>query len=89
MATKAMNFKFDEAEILDMKRIADVFNMTVTDVIKEALSEYLEKMKKDPYYRLSMNVKEASKSESEEILSEIEKLTDDDLSISTVKRFKV
>ncbi|MBR1861658.1 MAG: hypothetical protein IJ796_07355 [Lachnospiraceae bacterium] len=89
MATKAMNFKFDEAEIRDMKRIADVFNMTVTDVIKEALSEYMEKMKKDPYYRLSMNVKEASKSESEEILSEIEKLTDDDLSISTVKRFKV
>lgn len=89
MATKAMNFKMDEKEILDMKQVASVFNMTVTDVVKEAVREYLEKMKKDPFYRLTVNVEEASVSESEEILSEINNLNDDDLVISSTKRFGV
>ena len=49
MAVKAMNFKMDEAEILDMKNVASVFHMTVTDVIKEAVREYVDKMKNDPF----------------------------------------
>ena len=89
MATKAMNFKMDEAEILDMKQVASVFNMTVTDVIKEAVREYLQKMKKDPFYRLTANVQEASAEESAEILSEIEGLSDDDLSIVSTKQFAI
>ena len=37
MATKALNFKLEESEIMDMKQVAAVFNMTVTDLIKEAI----------------------------------------------------
>ena len=88
MAVKAMNFKLDENRILDIKSVASVFNMTVTDVITEALSEYIQKMKQDPFYRLAVNVENASTEETEEILDEINSLTDDDLQISTVKRFR-
>ncbi|MDO4939449.1 MAG: hypothetical protein Q4E54_05745 [Lachnospiraceae bacterium] len=87
MAVKAMNFKLDENRILDIKTVASVFNMTVTDVITEALSEYVKKMKQDPFYRLTVNVENASAEETEEILNEIEGLSDDDLQISTVRRF--
>ena len=64
---------------------------TRLDLIEEyeALDVYIPTMKKDPLYKLTANVKEASKAESEEILSEIESLTDDDLEISTVKRVTV
>ena len=89
MATKALNFKMDEAEILDMKLVASVFNMSMTDVIKEAVREYVARMKKDPYYRLTMNVQDASEEESAEILKEIGNLSDDDVAISTVKQFTV
>ena len=87
MATKAMNFKMDEAEILDMKHVAGVFNMSVTDLIKNAVKEYLTELKSDPFYRLTANVQDASEEESAEILSEIEELTDDDLTIASTKHF--
>ena len=87
MANKAMNMKWDEKEINDMKRVASIFNMTLTDLVKDACREYVEKLKEDPFYRLTINVEEASADESEEILAEIDKLTDDDLTISSVKRF--
>ena len=36
MATKVMNFKMEEAEILDMKKVASIYNISVTDLIKNA-----------------------------------------------------
>lgn len=89
MATRAMNFKMDEAEILDMKHVAGVFNMSVTDLIKNAVREYLSELKSDPFYRLTANVQDASEEESAEILSEIEGLTDDELTIASTKRFTI
>lgn len=89
MASKAINLKLDEERIMDVKQVASVFHMTMTDVINEALDAYLPIMKADPFYRLTANVKDASQSENAEILSEINNLTDDDLEIATVKRFTV
>ncbi len=89
MASKALNFKMDEAEIQDMKQVAGVFNMSVTDLVKRAIQSYLADLKKDPFYRLTANVEEASAEESEEILTEIESMSDDELSISSAKHFSV
>ncbi len=89
MAAKAMNFKMEEADILDMKQVAGVFNMSVTDLIKNAVKEYLAELKSDPFYRLTANVQEATAEESEEILAEIDGLTDDDLTIASTKHFSV
>jgi hypothetical protein len=89
MAVKAMNFKMEEADILDMKAVAGVYNMSVTDLIKNAVKEYITELKKEPFYRLTMNIQEASAEESEEILGEIDGLTDDDLAIASTKRFNV
>lgn len=85
MGTKAVNLKMDESRIVDIKDVAAVFHMTITDVINRALDDYLPKMKKDPLYRLTANVQDASVEETEEILAEIESLSDDDLRISTKK----
>ena len=89
MATKALNFKMEETEILDMRKVASVFNMTLTDVVREAVKEYIEKMKKDPFYLLTVNVEDASAEESAEILTEIDRLTDDDLSIASEKQITI
>ena len=89
MATKTLNIRMDEAEIQDMKEVASVFHMTLTELIKEATKDYVDKMKKDPFYRLTVNVQEASSEESAEILEEINSLNDDDLSIVSSERFVV
>ena len=89
MATKVINFKMEEDDIIEMKNVADVFNLSVTDFIKNAINEYEESLKSEPFYRLSAYVKEASASESKEILSSLEKMSDDDLKIVSKKRFTV
>lgn len=66
-----------------------VYNMTVTDLVKHAVFDYVIELKKDPFYRLTMNVEQASDLESREILDEIESLSDDDLKIVSSKRFSV
>lgn len=53
----------------------------------KAMDEYLSKMKRDPFYRLTVNVEDADSDESDEILSELDSLSDDDLTISSKKDF--
>jgi hypothetical protein len=89
MATKALNFKMDEAEIADMKAVAGVFHMSVTDLVRNAIKSYLAELKQDPFYRLTVNVQEVSAEESAEILAALEDLSDDDLTIAATKRFSV
>ncbi len=85
MAPKAMNFKMEESEIIDMKQVAGIYNMTVTDLIKRAIRLYVSELKSDPFYRLTVNVEDASPEESAQILNKIDCLSDDDLTISSSK----
>ena len=87
MATKALNFKWEESEILAMKEVASVFNMSLSDLVRNGVHEYVEELKKDPFYRLTANIREASAEESAEVLSVIDSLSDDDLTISSSKTF--
>jgi hypothetical protein len=89
MATKALNFEMEESEILDMKEVAGVFNMSVTDLVKNAVKIYITELKRDPFYRLTANVQEASKEESDEILKAIDEMSDEDLVIASTKHFSV
>ena len=89
MAVKALNFKMDEEEILTMKEVAQVFNMSVTDLVRNGVNQYIEELKKDPYYRLTVNVQDADEAETSEILTEIEGLSDEDLKISSTKAFSL
>lgn len=89
MALKAMNLKLEESRIFDVKSVASLFHKTITEVVNEALEEYLANIKKDPFYRLAANIKNASEGESKEILSQIEMLSNEDLQIARVSKFKV
>jgi len=86
MATKALNMKFEESELDEIKSVTAVFHMTLTDFFKEAACDKLKKLKADPFYRLTTNVADASEDEAAEILDAINSLTDDDLSISSRKK---
>ena len=57
----------------------------MTDLVRNGVDQYIEELKKDPYYRLAVNVQDADEAETSEILSEIEGLSDDDLKISSSK----
>lgn len=61
----------DEEDILDMKAVAGVYNMTVTDLIKNAVKEYLQELKRDPFYRLTVNVQDASRKKQKRSLRKL------------------
>ena len=87
MATKALNCKLDDAMIADIDHVAGVYHMTKTELIKEAIAEFLGKLKNDPFYKLTSNVADAGEEEAAEILDAIERMNDDDLMISSSRRF--
>ncbi|MGN0363952.1 MAG: hypothetical protein ACI4ET_14090 [Bilifractor sp.] len=89
MSAKAVNFKMDESEISEMKTMAGIFHMSLTDYVKNAIAEYSAKLKKDPYYRLTMNVENADADETKEVLNAIDDLSDDDLEIASTKQFSI
>ena len=51
------------------------------------VKEYIEELKNDPFYRLTVNVEDASAEETGEILAEIDHLNDDDLCITSTRHF--
>ena len=89
MAVKAMNFKMEESEIRDLKKVAGVYNMSLTELIKNAIREYLAELKTDPFYRLTANVQEADAAESREVLDKLEELSDEDLEIVSTKKVTI
>jgi len=89
MSLKSINFKLEERRINNIKTASLVFNTTMTDIVNNAIDRYIEELSKDPLYRLTANVQEVDNKERKEILKEIESLSDDDLSISSIRKFKV
>ena len=79
----------DEGEFLDIKRIAAVFNTTLSEIIREALNAYLPGKKEAPYYRLTANAEPASVEESSEILDAVESLSDEDMAIVHTRKFQI
>ena len=75
MAIKALNFKMEESDLKEMREVASVYHMTLTQLVKEAVDDYLQKMKADPFYKLTANVQEADAEESAEILRAVEELS--------------
>ena len=89
MAMKDLNIKMEESEILAIKEAAGFFHISVTDLIRNGVREYIEELKKDPLYRLAANVRDAEEAETSEILSAIENLSEDDLTISSSAPFRL
>lgn len=89
MATKAISLRLDESQISDIKSVASVYHKSFTDIIREAVNEYLPKMKNDPLYRLTKNIEEVSDEENAELSISLNELSDDDLEIvrTEVDRF--
>ena len=89
MTMRAVNLKMEETEMDDVRMVATDIHMTMTDVSMEDVKEYTTEMKYDAFYRLTANVQNASGEETAETLTEIENLSDDDLSISSVRRVSI
>ena len=80
---KTMSLKLDENLISDIKRISELFNMSSSEFVRNAIKKEIEEKKNDFIVRMS-NVPYCEEKEEKELIDMLNKLSDDDLTI--VKR---
>ncbi len=85
---KTMSVKLDETMIDEIKKISSIFNVSYSDFIRNAVDNAIKEKQKDFMYRMS-NVPFASDEEEAEIMSELSKLSDDDLQMAKVENIKL
>ena len=75
MAVEALSSE----EIADMKKTASVFRMSPADFVRNAVREYIDQKKQEPFYRMkTIEVEEVDSEEAAEILALIDSMTEDD-----------
>ena len=78
---KQYNFRLDENLVEEATNLAELYDKTLSDLVREGLEKVINDKKNDVYYRLTNNIKKASKQETEEIMKELNKMSDDELKI--------
>ena len=83
MMSKTISLKIDDELFNNIKRVSNLFNVSSSEFIRNAVIKELEDKKNDFIVRLS-NVDYCDDTEEKEITQLLNKLTDDDIKI--VKR---
>ena len=83
MMSKTISLKIDDELFNNIKRVSNLFNVSSSEFIRNAVIKELEDKKNDFIVRLS-NVEYCDDTEEKEITQLLNKLTDDDIKI--VKR---
>lgn len=83
MVSKTISLKIDDELFNNIKRVSNLFNVSSSEFIRNAVIKELEDKKNDFIIRLS-NVEYCDDTEEKEITLLLNKLTDDDIKI--VKR---
>lgn len=83
MVSKTISLKIDDELFNNIKRVSNLFNVSSSEFIRNAVIKELEDKKNDFIVRLS-NVEYCDDTEEKEITQLLNKLTDDDIKI--VKR---
>lgn len=83
MMSKTISLKIDDELFNSIKRVSNLFNVSSSEFIRNAVIKELEDKKNDFIVRLS-NVEYCDDTEEKEITQLLNKLTDDDIKI--VKR---
>ena len=85
---KTLNFKIEEELLTEFKQIAKQYHENASEILRGFVRNYVEEKQNDIYYRLT-NHSEASAKESQEILDELNKLSDEDLKMKTMEVIEV
>jgi metal-responsive CopG/Arc/MetJ family transcriptional regulator len=78
--TKTLSLKLEEDLFLDIKKISEIFNISCSEFVRNAIKKEIEEKKNDFMVRMS-NVPYCDEEEEKELLGLLENLTDDDLKI--------
>ena len=79
--TKAISIRFETSLIEEIKKILDVYSISLADFIRDSVKKEVDLRKNDFFYKLAQ-VDYCSEEESQEIIKELNKMSKDDLQIA-------
>lgn len=81
---KSVSLRLNKSLLEEINKITEVFSISLTDFIRNAVEKEVKEIKKDFFYKLSQ-VDYCSNEESKEIIEELNKMTEDDLKVTKIK----
>ncbi|ALQ35373.1 hypothetical protein [Fusobacterium hwasookii] len=79
--TKAISIRFETSLIEEIKKILDVYSISLADFIRDSVKKEVDLRKNDFFYKLSQ-CDYCSEEESQEIIEELNQMSEDDLKIA-------
>lgn len=86
---KSINVRLDEKMLDDLKKVAKVYEVNYSDLIREGISNILQIKENDAYYKLVSGIEYMDEEEEKEITALLQSMADDDLEIVEKKEFKL
>ena len=81
---KSVSLRLNKSLLEEINKITEVFSISLTDFIRNAIEKEVKEIKNDFFYKLSQ-VDYCSDEESKEIIEELNKMTEDDLKVTKIK----
>lgn len=78
---KSINLRLEENTIQEIKELGKIYHKNMTELLREAIEKFIQEKKNNVYYRLTANIEECSQEETDEIITALNNLTDEDLEI--------
>lgn len=86
--SKTMSLKLEEDIFLDIKKISEIFNISSSEFVRNAIKKEINEKKNNFMVRMS-NVPYCDETEEKELLGFLESLTDEDLKIIKKENVKL
>ncbi|MCB8564520.1 ribbon-helix-helix domain-containing protein [Fusobacterium ulcerans] len=85
---KSISLRLDDPIIDEIKEVAEKYNISTSDLIREGIEKVLKEKKNNIYYKLT-NFSECSEEETNEIIEKLDKISTEDLKIVRIEREKI
>ena len=86
---KAISLRLDEDMLDEIREVSKIYNITASELIREGIKNILTNKKNDIYFKLITNKTECDEKESAEIMSKINNLSEEDLTVTREEIFEI
>ena len=86
---KAISLRLDGDMLDEIREVSKIYNITATELIREGIKNILTNKKNDIYFKLITNKTECDEKESAEIMSKINNLSEEDLTVTREEIFEI
>ncbi len=86
---KVISLRLDEDMLDEIREVSKIYNITATELIREGIKNILTNKKNDIYFKLITNKTECDEKESAEIMSKINNLSEEDLTVTREEIFEI